>query len=284
MFYSPAMLTGWLKSCIVSAKVGTSYPQCTGGIVLLNDWKSILPSECLYIGDLSTVYDAITRKLAPDVPYIFLCAGNSLELDALPLPEQVTLIQTDLDLLGLYNKAQFHIHKFLDWDRTLQQAVLSNEGFQKILDAAYAGMQTTMVMLNAGYKVLAACYHTGLQDPLVTELQENGYLSFETVTEINTITGNQDVPNAQLPYIEYISPQSGLNIVIWPIIYEKTVVGRLMLISTGDTFSEKYAEPCRILSIYLQQYMLSGRSASYGGNAAFGSLVADLIELKLNTQ
>ena len=217
MFYTPAMLAGWLKSCIVSSRIGSVYPECSGGIVLLNGHKRVLPPECLYIGDLVTVSDAITRKLMPDKPYIFLCAGSSPDLDVLPCSEQITLIQTNLDLLGLYNKVQFHVHKFLDWDRTLQQAVLSNEGFQKILDCAYAGMKTTLVMLNAGYKVLAACYEPGLRDPLTTELQENGYLSFESVKEITSHTSEHRAGSDELGYIEYLSAQSGRRTIMWPI-------------------------------------------------------------------
>ena len=89
MFYTPAMLAGWLKSCIVSSRIGSVYPECSGGIVLLNGHKRVLPPECLYIGDLVTVSDAITRKLMPDKPYIFLCAGSSPDLDALPCSEQI---------------------------------------------------------------------------------------------------------------------------------------------------------------------------------------------------
>lgn len=284
MFYTPAMLAGWLKSCIVSSRIGSVYPECSGGIVLLNGHKRVLPPECLYIGDLVTVSDAITRKLMPDKPYIFLCAGSSPDLDVLPCSEQITLIQTNLDLLGLYNKVQFHVHKFLDWDRTLQQAVLSNEGFQKILDCAYAGMKTTLVMLNAGYKVLAACYEPGLRDPLTTELQENGYLSFESVKEITSHTSEHRAGSDELGYIEYLSAQSGRRTIMWPIEYENTVVGRLVVVMNDSGPAPNYLDLCRILIFYLRQYMLSGRSASYGGNAAFGSLVADLIELKLSDQ
>lgn len=282
MFYTPAMLAGWLKSCIVSSKIGSTYPECSGGIVLLNGWKSVLPPECLYIGDLNAVSDAIARKLIPDQPYIFLCAGSSPELHAMPLPEQITLIQTNLDLLGLYNKVQFHVHKFLDWDRTLQQAVLSNEGFQKILDCAYAGMKTTLVMLNAGYKVLASCYEPGLQDSLTAELQENGYLSFESVKEISSHAVEHQLRPDEPGYIECTSTKTGLSTILWPIEYENTVVGRLVVVMKDSSPSPNYLDLCRILIFYLRQYMLSGRSASYGGNAAFGSLVADLIELKLS--
>lgn len=281
MFYTPAMLAGWLKRCIVSSKIGSDYPECSGGIVLLNGHKSILPPECLYIGDLHAVSEAVTRKLIPDKPYIFLCAGHSPEMDAMPLPEQITLIQTNLDLLGLYNKVQYHVHKFLDWDRALQQAVLSNEGFQKILDCAYAGMKTTLVMLNAGYKVLASCYEPGLQDSLTAELQENGYLSFETVKEITSRASEQGTGADGAGYIEYVCAQTGLSTILWPIEYENTVVGRLVVVLKDSRPSPNYLDLCRILIFYLRQYMLSGRSASYGGNAAFGSLAADLIEMKL---
>ena len=182
------------------------------------------------------------------------------------------------------NAWQFHVHKFLDWDRTLQQAVLSNEGFQKILDCAYAGMKTTLVMLNAGYKVLAACYESGLRDPLTTELQENGYLSFESVKEITSHTSEHRAGSDELGYIEYLSAQSGRRTIMWPIEYENTVVGRLVVVMNDSGPAPNYLDLCRILIFYLRQYMLSGRSASYGGNAAFGSLVADLIELKLSDQ
>lgn len=281
MFYTPAMLAGWLRKCIISSHISTSYPQCSGGIVLLNDWKDQLPSECLYIGEPDAVLRSITQKLIPQKSYIFLCAGASPELESLVLPEQITLIITDLDLLGLYNKVQFHVHKFLDWDRSLQQAVLSNEGFQKILDSAYAGMKTTLVMLNSGYKVLAACYAPSLKDPLTIELQEFGYLSFESVKEINKDIENCNRHSGSFGYTEYISNQSGLNTIMWPIEYENTVVGRLVVVMNSTSPAPNYVDLCRILIHYLRQYMLSGRSASYGGNALFGSLAADLIEMKL---
>ena len=281
MFYTPSMLVGWLKSCIVSSRLGSSWPDCSGGIVLLNDWKSVLPPECLYIGDPRTVQDALCRKLVPDEPYLFICAGSSPELDALPLPDHITLIQTDLDLLGLYNKVQYHVHRFLEWERSLQRAVLSNEGFQKILDCAYDGMRVTMVMLNAGYKVLAGCYEPGLRDPLIDQLQQDGYLSFDQFKEITGHVGEREPSADELGYIEYASAASGLSTSMWPIEYEDTVVGRLVVVLRTDVLEPLYPDLCRVLIHYLREYMLSGRSASYGGNAAFSSLVADLIEFRL---
>ena len=281
MFYTTPMLAGWLKSCVTSSRLGNAWPACSGGIVLLDGRSGELPSECLYIGDVNTVTEALAGHLNPEKPYILICAGSSPELEAMPLPDGVTLLLTGLDLLSLYNEVQYHVHKFLDWERSLQKAVLSNEGFQCILDSAYAGMQATLVMLNTGYKVLGGCYEPELSVPLTEELRQNGYLSFESFKELSGHADGQDGRNDDLGYIEYAVPEAGLLTIIWPIEYEHTVVGRLVAVMRQNGLVPVFKDQCRILIAYLREYMLSGRSASYGGNAAFSSLVADLLELRL---
>ena len=63
--------------------------------------------------------------------------------------------------------------------------------------------------------------------------------------------------------------------------YREDVAARLCIILDGPEPRPCYGDLAAILAGYVAEYMFSNQGVDYSSNAAFGSLAADLIELRL---
>lgn len=277
--YTPAMLTYWLRDIITAFHPGSSSPCCRGGIKLLSaSDPAPLRGDCLYLGEPQTLASALTSGRLPKEGCLAITSVGPFPEEIL-LPEKLVLIQTKLPLLELYNQVQEHVHRFLSWDASLHETIYTNAGLQELLQRASAELHATILLFNAGYKHIASVLCPQIQDPMAKELQENGYQSFDTIQTIRReIPVRRGVNNE---FIEYISQASRNYTIIRTIRYQSNLAARLCVILNGSAPNPCYADLTAVLAGYVEEYMFSDQGADYGGNTAFGSLAADLIECRL---
>ena len=294
--YTRAMLNAWLKDIILVNHPGTKELASDGGIVLLTSPDAALSSEYLYIGTSDIVtqilesmthsaeYEqkpsaATSQETAPAAGICLISAGPCSVLADICIPEHITLIETSLPVLELYNRVHEYLHRFRVWDTGLQRIVDTNAGLQALLEQAYKELPATILLVNAGYKKIAAVYDPHIQDSTADELRENGYQSFDTIQSIHH---QQVVKHGEnMEYAEYISDLSHNYTIVRLIHYRGELVARLCVIVDGPA-----ADPCisdfnELLSRYVADYMLSNHRTDYSGNAQFGALAADLIECRI---
>lgn len=277
--YTPRMLLEWLGDAILDYQAGDGAPFCDGGIKLLEPGGDPLRPECLYVAEAAGVVEALAQGRIPGAPLLLVVSGAAPA--GLTPPNQLHLIWTRLPLAALYNQVQEYIHRFWAWDGRLQQVVYTNGGLQEMLERAYEQLHATILLLNAGYKRIASVHCPQVRDDTADELRDNGYQSFDTIQAIRRETPLRQGSTACGRYVEYLSRQSGNYTVVHLIQYREDVAARLCIILDGPDPRPCYADLSAILAGYVAEYMFSNQGVDYGSNAAFGSLAADLIELRL---
>lgn len=297
--YTPEMIIHWLGAAVVRKHTGRFCLHKDGGIKLLEHGSELLRPECLYIGTSDTAAAAVEMGRIPPEGVCIVAskegrAAENGELSVQAPPEeksrrlqefledglpQLTLIETDLPLLSLYNLLHEHIHRFHEWEDRLHEIVYTNGGVQNLLECAYEELQATILLVNAGYKQIAAVYDPQVSDATADELRENGYQSFDTIQRLHHEKSVMQQPNRE--YVEYISSISGNYTMVRLIRYREDLVARLCVIVDGAERNGYFADLQEVLAKYVAEYLFSDQGADYGGNAAFGLLAADLIECRL---
>ncbi len=286
--YTRAMLHKWLNDIMIADHPGNTELASDGGIMLLTSQNIPLSPEYIYIGTSAVILQILQNMAVsdsanrPELPHSGIClisAGSCNGLADFSIPEHITLIETRLPVLKLYNRVHEHLHRFRVWDTELQRIVDTNAGLQTFLEQAYKQLHATILLVNSGYKKIAAVYDPDISDPTADELRENGYQSYDTIQSIHH---QQTVKCGEnMEYVEYISDLSHNYTIVHLIRYKGELVARLCVILNGPQ-----ADPCasdfnELLSRYVAEYMLSDQHADYGGNAQFGALAADLIECRI---
>ena len=285
--YTRAMLKEWLSDIIVAEHPGNTELASDGGIVLLTSPDTPLTPEYLYIGSSSIVLPLLAQISHSETEnaenkshgICLISAGPCHGLDPDSIPRYITLFETQMPVLELYNRVHEHLHRFRVWDTELQRIIDTNAGLQAFLEQAYKALHATILLVNAGYKKIAAVYDPDIADPTADELKENGYQSFDTIQFIHH---QQTVKRGEnMEYAEYVSDLSHNYTIVRLIHYRGELVARLCVILNGPEPSTSASDFNELLSHYVAEYMLSNQHADYGGNAQFGALAADLIECRI---
>lgn len=277
--YTPSMFAYWLKDITDACHIGEVVPHCTNGIRFIESQDRFLSSSYLYIAEASTMLSVLEEAVIPDSGLFFIVSGHLHPQTREDLPKTVSLLETNTSLLNLYNRVQQHAHAFRSWTMDLQKILYTNGGLQEMLQCASTLLDTTILLVNAGYKHIAAVYNPEVHDTTADELQQNGYQSFNTIqTILNETALNSELnPN----HIEYISSADQNYTDVHLIRYQNDLVARLCIITNEAEPNGCFRDLNSILATYVKQYLFSHQGIDYSQNAAFGSLAADLIEGRL---
>lgn len=279
-FYTVPMLLDWLGDSVTYRHLGSCPPSPSEGIRLLERDRELLRSDCLYIGDPEAVRNAILDGRIPAEGALVLSSGSGRPVsEVCTLPDALTLAETSLPLLTLYNRVQEQAHRFRLWDDALRRVIYTNGGLQKLLERAAELLHATILLLNNGYKHIAAVYDPAVRDPTSDELRENGFQTIETIHAIRRETPVRQ--GKQKEFVEYISRRSGNYTIVQLIRYQGNLAARLCVILNGPQPDPAASDLTAILADYVREYMFSHQGVDYGNNSAFGALVADLIERRL---
>ena len=278
-FYSPAMLVYWMGDTVLCFYRGRSNPVCFGGIKLMQKEGGKLRPECLYIGEPAIVTEALSQGRLSDEATLIVCSGEMDSQVTVSLPDNLTLIETNLTLVPLYNCVHEHVHRFQVWDEQLRELIYTNASLEKILQHASSEIHATILLVNAGYKQIAAVECPGVIDSTAGELLDKGYLSFDTVRQIHKEKPVRSDDNGS--FVEYVSQASGNYTIVHLIRHQGSLAARLCVILNSNAPNLCYSDLSASLAGYISDYMFSGESVDYSNSAEFSSLVADLIECRL---
>lgn len=277
--YTVPMILNWLRDNTTFVHRGSQAPDFNGGIRFLE--RSSLPLEAhyLYLGEPEGVRQAVQagRAAAPGV--VILASGSGRPAsEVCTLPGTLTLIETDLPLLTLYNFIQEHDRRFRQWDDSLRQVIYTNAGLQAMVERAQSLLKGSILLVNTGFQHIASVYDPEVKDPAAEELRELGYQTAETIHAIRRQT---PVRQDGRRFTEYISQESGNYTMVHLIRYQDNLVARLCVVLNGPRHNPCFSDLTAILADYVREYMFSHQGADYGNNSAFAVLCADLIERRL---
>lgn len=277
--FTPALLLRWLGDAVVRARMGHPRPSCAGGIRLLDGAEGSLCPDFLHLGEPEAAARAIAADRVPGEGILIVTAAGPSAWEDGDLPQDVTLVETDLPLIPLYNRLQQELHRFLQWDLQMQAAVYTNSGVQELLERVSAMLPATLLLLNPGYKCMAAVYDPRVSDRVADEVRSFDYLSFDTIQatrrQVPLRGGKRD------GYVEFVAEADQNYILIRDITYQDALAARLLVIRSGTRPDPYCSDMAEIAAKYLSQFMFSNQGVDYNSNAAFGSLVSDLIEFRL---
>lgn len=277
--YTPSMLLFWLGDTVTEHQIGRSPVVCTGGIKLLGSPEEPLRSDCLYISEEAPFRSLLANDLFPKEGVFIIVSCPRDAFRGASFPPQLTLMQSELPLIPLYNKVHSCISAFQDWEHSLRAAVHNSLGLQAILEIAASKIHASIMLLNPGFKCMAAVYAPHVNDSTAAELQKNGYLSFDTVQDIKHQAPVRRDPDQNLT--EYLSSSTGNYNIVRLIRYQNTLIARLYIALDGPTPMPAYSDLSAIVAECISSYLLSSQSIDYSSNSGFGSLVSDIIECRL---
>ena len=276
---TPSMFEFWLKDIATACRIGRIVPSCTDGIRFIESTERLLSSNYLYITESSVIITLIEEAVIPQTGLFVIISGHLHPQTRMDLPDSVSLIETSLPLLPLYNRVHQHVHAFESWIMHLQETLYTNGGLQEMLNRASTLLDTTILLVNAGYKHIAAVYNPEVHDQTADELRNTGYQSFNTIQTIlhETPLHASETEN----HMEYISSQDHNYTDVHLIRYQNDLVARLCIITNSATVNGCMRDLNVILADYVTHYLLSHQGVDFSQNAAFGSLASDLIECRL---
>lgn len=278
--YTVPMVVNWLKGSITHFHPGAPLFSFDRGIRLLERSGGPLQPQCLYIGEPEAVRNAVLDGRVPQEGCLILASGIGRPAsEVCTLPDELTLIETDLPLLSLYNFIQEHDLRFRQWDEGLRQVVYTNAGLQKMLEQAQLLLHGTILLLNNSFQHIASVYDRSVRDPAADELRELGYHTLETIHSIRRQTPIRT--GTQGEYSEYVCKESNNYTIVHLIRYQDNLVARLCVVLDGPEGNPCFSDLAAILADYVREYMFSHQGVDYGGNSDFGVLCADLIERRL---
>jgi len=273
------ILLHWLDGAVIRCRQGRGFPACTGGIRLLEPSEGPLSPDFLYLGEPGTADQVLRSCQTPNEPVLVVASAGRPVLDGQGAPPGTTLVETDLPLAALYNRLHTQLFRFMAWQSRMQEAVYANSGLQELLQRASDLLPVTLLLLNPGYRHMAAVYAPQVSDHVAEEVRANGYLSFDTIQSTRHQTPIRGGKGQG--FVEFADLQSQNYIIIRDITYQGQLAARLMAIQSGTQADPCHSDLVEIVTRYISQFMFSSQGVEYNSNAAFGSLVADLIEFRL---
>lgn len=163
------------------------------GIILLKNQSKLL-SDYIYVGTYSDGLEML-KKSRPDTPVTFFLSAEDVNNTRLPSSKPHNLIVSTLDIIDIYNRINIIIESYHHWTNSLMEARCTGKNLQQILALASDMIQSQIYILNPGYRIIAKNGKLFHSDPLSTELENNGYLSFETSIGLNTRSHSKHAAN-----------------------------------------------------------------------------------------
>jgi len=128
-----ALLQALTKYCIADHQSLEPVSNLSRGIKILDKKEQIIDGY-LYVGKASDLKVILTKFKPVNTPICIVTAGKcDFFSKENPIPDQMFLIETSLDLIPLYNKTQDCYHRTLNQKATKAGDLFVNQAFQSLL-------------------------------------------------------------------------------------------------------------------------------------------------------
>ncbi len=149
-------------------------------------WVSLLPEtagemkpDFLYVCLLTQAMER--NQLVPG--YHYVCIRNCYvddETDAEHLSSYIVMDE-NRDVAWLFNLLHMRILELNQWEQRIQQALLQDCDYQRLLDESEDILKNALFVLDAAYRLLASSKQYLSPDPMNVSLLEKGYHTQETI-------------------------------------------------------------------------------------------------------
>ena len=179
MTYTFNMVCEVLKPYRGTPHISTAQIRRYKWVLLLPEDETEMEKDILYVCRLT---EALKRgETAPG--YHYLCIRDRF-WDADETEDflsGIIVINENRDVSWLLNLMQHRFLQLAEWETKMQQAVINECSFQKLLDLSEPILNNFTAVLDSTYKLLAYTQNLPNDDPINVELVRKGYHSEETI-------------------------------------------------------------------------------------------------------
>ncbi len=279
---SVPILTRGLDESIIFAQVPDQNLEGITGIMMLDD-DTEPEEQYIYIGDIETALEKV-RFFPPSVHVALFCSAISDCRIVEDIPEGVSLIIFSIPVAKLYNSIFKSFTAYRRWINELQSYRFHEDGLQKMVETGFQQIRHPIIVMNSGFKSMAAFIPSDYHDPITDELKENGFLSYDTVRMIFKEQRRQEGYSKTCSDLEYVSDMTRRR-TFSRFIRHLGNIAALTMITLSGTEHDPYSA---ILSVDLfdciNSFLMGNERLKNLSNTEANTLLTDLIELKLTDQ
>ncbi|AOT69822.1 PucR family transcriptional regulator [Geosporobacter ferrireducens] len=220
-----------LGNHIIKKNIGFTDLEEILSIILLKN-QSSLPKNHFYISDRTTSLRLLQTTSTAHPITIFLAISPYQKKDCVDfdLYHQHNIIQTDLELIDLYNCLNFIIEDYKYWCYSLMQAICDRKTLSQIVELATSMINSLIFILDHDYRVLCGSDREDHLDDYSDEMFKNGSFSFQPTERLEELfETNLEDNNYKL----YYSPDTGHYHHFYKMVYNDIVIAVILFISTS---------------------------------------------------
>lgn len=173
-----------LDKTILEQKIGNRKQKDYQGIILLKNQSKLL-GNYIYVGTYSAGMRFL-KQCPPEPALTFFLSAEDANQTRITNSCSHNIIVSALDVFDIYNRVNIVLSNYRHWSHTLMEARCTGKNLAEILEIASEMIQSQIYILNPGYKVIAKNGTVYFRDALSQELEEYGYLTFETSQKLHT--------------------------------------------------------------------------------------------------
>lgn len=174
-----------MKHLIVRRHIAFSDLSQIKGILFLEEHME-LNAGYLYIGEAEQHISWLRDYTFPESVTIFL-DGDTYLADPLFKRKNLNIIITETGIFPLYNRVYEIFLGMQEWSQYLVRSLCGGENPDSIIDGASKRLQGYIFLLSPGYKLMFGSKPPYFEDRFAGELQTNGYLSYDSVRQLNAL-------------------------------------------------------------------------------------------------
>lgn len=279
---SVSILTRGLNESILFAQVADQYLEGITGILMLDD-DTEPEVQYIYVCHIETALKKADCFPASVHVALFCSAPSDFSITA-DIPEGITLVVFSTPIAKLYNSIFKAFATYRNWIHELQSYRHHEDGLQKMVETGFQQIKNPIIVMNSGFKSMAALIPDDYHDAITDELKDNGFLSYDTVRMLFNEHRQQAGYSKTCFDLEYVSDITGHR-TFSCFIRHLGNIAALVTISLSDAEQDPY---CAVLAADLfdciNSFLMGNERLKHLSNTEANTLLTDLIELRLTDQ
>ncbi len=184
MTYTLNMVCEVLKSYRGSPHIPKNETIDYRGVMLLPEEGAEMEKDILYVCRLT---EALRRRETKPGHHYLCIRDRFWDADEMEdFLNGIIVINENKDVPWLFNLVQQRFIQLAGWETQMQQAVIDDGGYQRLLDISEPILRNFTAVLDSAYKLLAYTHNLPNDDPINIALVKMGYHSEETIKLFQT--------------------------------------------------------------------------------------------------
>lgn len=165
----------------------------------------------------------------------------------------------------------------LDSSAILLDALIKDRGIKHIINIGSDILNNPVILIDAGYKILAHSDMEMITEPFWIKNINMGYCSYEFISEVKKIRSVQKSPNSNKPF-QVICSESPIKKLVSKVLIDKNIVGYIITLESNEKFSDNTHKAIKLLSNVISEELKKNDVYRNLNGLMYENLIIDLIE------